>query len=89
MNGFTRTLFNLALLTAVLFLSACNLPAASEGAETPSPTESSVLWDLTSNYSTDGIAPDIAGGSISVHGTPTPQLYSEIDFDAAFNSSAH
>lgn len=85
MNGFTRTLFNFALLTAVLLLSACNLPAASEGTETPAPTESSVLWDLTSNYSTNGIAPDLAGGSVSVQRTPTPQLYSEIDFDAAFN----
>ena len=85
MNGFTRTLFNLALLTAVLFLSACNLPAASEGSETPIPTESSVLWDLTSNYSTNGIAPSIVEGAVTVQGTPTPQLYSEIDFDAAFN----
>ena len=85
MNGFTRTLFNLALLTAVLCLSACNLPSASTGYVLSSPTESSVLWDLTSNYSTSGIAPDLAGGSASVQRTPTPQLYSEIDFDAAFN----
>ncbi len=85
MNGFTRTLFNLALLTAVLFLSACNLPAASESTETLSATESAVLWDLTSNYSTNGIAPSITEGAVTVQGTPTPQLYSEIDFDAAFN----
>ncbi len=85
MNGFTRTLFNLALLTAVLCLSACNLPSASNGSAAPSPTESSVLWDLTSNYSTNGIAPSITEGVVTVHGTPTPQLYSEIDFDAAFN----
>ena len=87
MNGFTRTLFNLALLTAVLCLSACNLPSASNGSAAPFPTESSVLWDLTSNYSTSGIAPDLAGGSVSVQRTPTPQLYSSIDFNAAFNSS--
>ena len=85
MNGFTRTLFNLALLTAVLCLSACNLPSASTGYVLPSPTESSVLWDLTSNYSTNGIAPSIVEGAVNVQGTPTPQLYSEIDFDAAFN----
>ena len=85
MNGFTRTLFNLALLTAVQCLSACNLPSASNGSAVQSPTESSVLWDLTSNYSTNGIAPSITEGAVTVHGTPTPQLYSEIDFDAAFN----
>lgn len=51
--------------------------------------EPTVLWDLTSNYSNSGIAPEDSGQSaISVQRTPTPQLYSAIDFNAAFSSAA-
>ncbi len=89
MNGFTRTLFNCALFAAALSLSACNLPSASNEPAVLSDGETAVLWDLTSNYSNSGIAPEIAGQSaVSVARTPTPQLYSPIDFNAAFSSAA-